>query len=808
MNFKTLRTLKIVIIHIVFTTSFFNHVYAQEQNSIIGIVTDESDNLLEGNILLLKPNDSVLVKGAFFTEGKINFENINLTIDQGLLRISSLGYEDYEKIIDKQEIDNGIDIGIIKLKESTLDLDEVLIQSKAPLFKTSPDGVLTVNVNETMLSSSINTMEILSKSPNVLVNDNSISVVGKGAALLYLNGKQISIERLGSIPVNRIDNVEVITNPSAKYDAEGRAVINITTINSENVGGTMVNVNHSVTKGEHFISYSAVNLDYSKNNWSISGDYSVRLGRDWNQYRTTKQITTNEGIITSNNNSEDNTRITYSSNYRMGVGYKINSKSDLSLEYEGLKDVFDLDIATDNSVLAPNDLEISRLQAVNNGETINTNDAFSLNYNTKLDTLGSSLFAGASYSFFKGGLDDFIEESDVVVDTRAFRKIVGVTDISLLTSQLDYSKVFKGGSTLEGGIKYANAVTKGDINFLSRQDGEDDFLSNPLFINNFRYEENIPAAYVQYSVPFKKKWHLKIGARSEYTNAKGVSEAFNETVIDTNYINLFPNASINYKVSDNVNVNLAHSSRIRRPKYQDLNPFIWYQDSLTFQQGNPRLIPEITRAFEGTISYKKHSLKVGYNDTKDLIRSVLLRGQAGPNSVVKQQVNIEKNRSYFVATTMSFNYGVWSSFNTARLTFSEIIDDRPQFQSEDITPQLYVYSYNSFDIKNVLELELQAIYEGDRNDGVYRNEEKYLIALGATKSFLDKSLTLSFVANDLFRLYDDIGSYEIGAINYNYSGRWNINYYRFSLVYKFGNLKKKNYKNKSVGKDEFKRIKQ
>ena len=780
--------------------------FSQSQYNVKAVVVDKMDSTLFGNVLVLSSQDSSFITGSYFMDGNVSVDRS--TKESFLMKIISTGFRDSIFPVAFEEGEELIDLGSIRLNGLETQLGELVISANIPLFEPSTDGTLKVNVQKTMLASSSSVREVLSKSPGVLVGENGVSVVGKGEALLYLNGKRITIERLGTIPVNQIKNIEVITNPSAKYDAQGKAVINIITVVNHSEGVQVMLV-QNLTMAKHFLSSSAANLHYRKKKWSLTGDYGVSFGKDWNQRNSVRLLNTEGGLYTSDNQNEENTRLTYVSNFRAGCEYRISEKSDVSLQWDGLYNIFDLDVDGDNAMTSPLG-ELTRLETFNDGQTKNLNNSISLNYNSQLDTLGSTLFLGGQLSTFSTRLFDLIDEEisvENVITSKALRRNSGQNDIGLLTGQVDYTKTFKNSSRLELGGKYADVQNHGTIDFSSKAEGEDTFTSYSEFSNDFEYNEKIPAIYGQYFGRIKKL-DYSIGVRSEYTMAQGISNVTSETVIDTNYLNIFPNVRVSGKIRDNWSVSYAYSERISRPQYQALDPFVWYQDSLTSVQGNPNLLPELTQANEGIIGFKKYSLKFGYSSSTNSSRFIVEPGNTGINSIVMKQANIQKLHSYYSTLSIPLAYKKWSSFNTLSLTYKQIEDDRPEFMVSEIVPQFYFYSFNQFKLKKKLKIEISGEYVGEQNDGIYQVDPTYSVTLGLSKTFMKGNLICRFMANDILKSYKEVGSYQIGNTTVNYDRKLNTNFYRFSAIYYFGKLWKVKYKNKLVGNDEFSRIKQ
>ena len=796
---------KTYLLALIFLFSY-SSILAQTNNpySITAQVVDEKDSLIMGNILILNYQDTTLLTGAYFLEGNPLVEGI--TQSPVLVKLTSMGYADILLVVKNDEHTSRIDLGKVMMRTTDAYLGEITVTAHVPLFEPSPDGSTRVNVQNTMLVASGSVREILSKSPNVMVTDDVVSVFGKGEALLYLNGKMVPIERLESIPANQVKSIEIITNPSARYDAQGKAVINIITVvnHSEGISGAVM---QNFTQAKHFLSSSALNLNYRKKRWSVSADYGISLGKDWVITTGNRIINTDLGVYTSDYALEEDSRYANVANYRFGVGYQINNKADVSVEYAGNYSRYDLDLVGSNKVVSPSNNRWD-FKTLTTGDLITINNSVIGNFNLALDTLGSYLFIGGQYSDYSNAPNEFIEERIFLNDeagNSAVRNNLGSNDIQIMTGQLDYMKTLKKGASLELGAKLAHTVNRGKIDFFTKAIEEEVYQKLPEFSNDFEYSEMITAFYAQLKGSLGKNVNYGVGARAEHTLAEGVSRIINQTVIDTSYFNIFPNASLNWKITKDWNAGILYSGRIERPKFLALDPFVWYQDSLTSRTGNPFLQPEITQAFEGVLGYKAYSLRFGYNHSLNHFRFAIYPGSAGANSVVIQPVNLQQMHSYFATTTIPIGVKFWDSYNTISVTLSKIKDDRPEFAVGSVNPQLYVYSYNGFKVKSLFKLELMGEYTGSKDDGIYQRKPTYSVSSGISRNFLNNSLECRFMVNDIFRSYRIANIYSVGQTVVDYEWRFSTHYYRLSLRYNFGKLKNTIYKNKKTGEEELRR---
>jgi hypothetical protein len=423
-----------------------------------------------------------------------------------------------------------------------------------------------------------------------------------------------------------------------------------------------------------------------------------------------------------------------------------------------------------------------------------------LNYNKTLDTLGSVLFIGTQYSNYNSNIDDFITENRTINGVNGIRRLENDmnNDISVSSTQFDFTKVFKNNKKLEVGAKFSHVNTTSATNFLIAENGGVFILDNNLS-NKFKYIEKIPATYLNYNGTINKV-NFGVGVRGEWTDYE-LNTSVGGQVLADKYFNVFPNLQLNTTVSKTLRLRTSYVSRITRPRYQALNPFVIYQDPFTTIEGNPNLIPEKIHAFEIGANYEKYDFRVGYNYSIDPIDAAALRG-INPNSYVLKAINLEKGHSYFASLAKTFSLKWWTSVNTINLSYNKLIDNKYDFVLVQPMPQLYLYSNNTFNINNICKIQLLAWYLGRKKYGLYDDYDRYMLMVGIEKDILKNKLKLRLVANDIFRRTNASGVYSVGKTDIYYNRTFNNSYFRFIATWNFGQLKKNNYKIKSTGQSE------
>jgi hypothetical protein len=777
-----------------FTTSL---VLSQNINSVSGRVLIETNEPLMGNVLTLSATDSAFLMGTSFVDTTFTLANVYRS--EVLLKFSSLMFSDtIIKVVYKGQANVNLGTIIVRPKETIL--DAVTVVGKLPLITHNDNGSIEVNVANTVLSASSSVTEILSKSPNVIENGGQLSVFGKGEAMLFLNGKQITNERLSSIPVSRILKIEVISNPSSMYDAEGKAVINIVTKAAEEegiLGTTSQQVTYSDFAGTNAQSF--VDMNYVKGKFSVIGNYSILFGENREFLKTTRTRPAVEEYLKSDLTTDWRRRLHNYSNYGLGVQYNVSSKSNISISYNGFLENLGGHVRSNNAIVtnADNSFYSSNIDK----DEVRTNNSVTLNYNRKVDPIGSALFIGTQYSRYSSDIDDFITENRTVNGAEGIRLLKNDVDhsITVSSSQLDFTKVLKKNQKLEMGAKFSYVTTESATNFFIAENGGSFNLDNTLS-NKFRYDEKIPAAYLTYAGTIKKI-NVSLGARGEWTDYELNTSVGERQTLSDNYFNIFPNLQLNTAISKVLKLRASYLSRITRPRYQALNPFVIYQDPFTTIEGNPNLIPEKVHAFEIGANYKDYDFRIGYNYTIDPIDAAALRG-ANPNSYVLKAINLDVGHTYFASLARTISLKWWTSVNTVNLSYNNLIDRKYDFVFVDPAPQIYLYSSNTFDVNRLFKLQLLAWYVGRKQYGLYDDYSRYMVMVGIEKTFLKNKLKLRLIANDILQRTNASGDYGVGRTDIFFDRTFNNAYFRFIATWNFGQLKETKFKIKSTGQPE------
>jgi hypothetical protein len=800
-------SLKTITFVIVFVFCLFQSVVAQTVSfSVKGKVNFEKDKVVEfGNVIALSLKDSSIVKGAPFQNGEFKLDG--LVKDSFLLKISSVGYKDYIKPIYKVTGDTLIDIEQITLLVD-ITLSEVTVVAKTPLFEMDGEKV-KINVEQTSLSSVGNALDVLKRSPGVMVNSSdAVMVFGKGTPIIYLDGMQISsVDILKSIPSSEIKSIEIINNPSAKYDAAGRALINIITIKN-NLEGYNGNVIQNTLYIKALFSYTGLRLNVTKKKWSVNAGLGTTMGEQWSSDIYNRTYKLQDTITMQMNNSiydtQNHTNMYY---YRAGVNYRFDSTSTIGFQYNGFYNLRH-DVSENINSITQDSIEQYLLKTHTETKPLSVNNNITANYTKRFDTLGTELFIAAQYGDFNiKNISNITQETTFGgLTTDLEKRNTNQNNINIISAQIDFTKVFSKKWKLESGIKETYISKTSDIKFENYR-SNDGWISDPDYLNGFSFTENIGAAYSE--LRFKqKKLNARLGGRAELTHSDGFSKTTNQALIQRQYLNFFPSAFVGYDFTKDLTAAVTLSSRITRPTFQDLDPFINYIDSLTSFRGNPYLLPEYTYSAEASLIYMKEaSLTFNYSRTNGALRLVVDKLNDGSGAFTATTKNLDRSETYSLGITIPYELKWWTTSNYFGYFLNTFTYNQDGLIIANNKPTFSLYLYNEFRFKKICALQIDYQYTSSAVDGIFISKPFSMLSVALKKTFFKDKLTCRVTASDVFSQYIMAGNSNIPTYDLSYVSRTSTHYFLLALNYKFGKLKNVNYQNRSVNDEQDNRVK-
>lgn len=760
--------------------------------SISGAVRDaEGLPIAFANIILKQAQDSAVVKGVSTNEKGI-FVLDKISPDDYVLSVSFIGFTEVHKSISLQR---STDMGTVTLKESSQQLDEVSILVKRPTLKKEADRLVFTIENTALIEGTM--FEVLKNTPGILVLDNSIQVKNSKPTV-YINDKKVQlnteelIQLLEGSSANNIKSVEVITNPSAKYDASSGAVINI--VMSKNlITGYRGNVFANFEQGV-FPRYNPGTSHFFKNekidffaNYSYSQD---KINRDQdevvNYYDGTNAI---DEIFKSNVN-----RNTWSKthNFNFNFDYTLNANNTLSFTSNMLVlPYFKYKINNSTQVLGANEALKYFFNANNFSDDDKYNLGFDLDYIHKFKNPGETLALNAHYTTFdynrnQNVKSDYFDADGSFLETTAFQTD-NHQDTNIYTAKADYTLPLGDAGNLELGAKGSNIKSSSNITQFDQVNGTQ--IIDPNNTDAFDYDEVIVAGYVNFSKDWDKL-NLVTGLRAEQTNVKSNSVLEGSTKTQ-DYLDWFPTASLSYTVSDQVSIYTNYKKSIQRPNYQNLNPFQFYLNDVNIVTGNPNLQPVIVdHAVIGTsLAQGTYTLEAYYKTYSNTIFELPFQDNVN-NILIYTPVNLDKTVefgfdfiTYFYVLENWSVYFVTSFFNTQdEAEFEGIKIDRDQWSNYSVLSNDFTFLKDKS-----LNVNFNLTYMSKSMSGFREVQDILASELTMSKSVLKNKGSVSLVISDLFNTQNfDISSRYLNQNSRIYYDQ-DTRFIKLGFRYKFGN---------------------
>ncbi len=745
-----------------------------KKGKITGTVTDGNTKTIESaTISLLRANDTSVVKVSVAAKtGKYEFD----AVPEGkyFVAITAVGHtKGFSKIFEVTTTNPVVALESIELFPVSRDLKAVTVSSKKPLIEQKIDRMV-VNVDASVTNLGSSALEVLEKSPGIAVDkDGNISLKGKQGVIVLIDGRETQLggtdlaNYLRSLNANQLDQVEIMTNPPARFDASGTSgVINIKMKKTKTMGYNGA-LNAGYGQGYYPKANEGLNLNYRKNKVNVFSNLSHNYNKSFNQLeikrsfreKTTKELISNFDQISRGQRESNN----YSS--RVGIDYFASKRTTLGIAVNGF--------LSDRSFISRNTTNISdqwgqpanQTKAVGEGEQRFKNFGTNLNFRRVTDTLNSELTADLdfvmydsknqqnlfNYYFTAGGAPK--EKGDSLLGTLP-------QNIKIYGARLDYTKNLKKEMRWEGGVKTSLVRTDNNAIYDSVVQG---IIVNDLSrSNHFIYEENINAAYINFSAPINKKWTIQAGFRLENTNAKGLSTGSEYDTVQNkfvpidkafkrNYSQLFPTTYLQYKLNQSNSFVLNYGRRIRRPDYQRLNPFINFIDRYTYQIGNPDLKPQFSHTIELSHNYKGIiTTTLNYSRTTDIIQQVLEQNEERNETYVRQ-ANIANQRQFGMSLNVAMPVTKWWRnnlfVNLFNNKFDGIVNDT--LVSIDAT-SLQLNGSQQVTFAKTWSAEISGFFRTGGVEGVIIGKSLGMIAAGISKEIFKKKATIRLNVRDIF----------------------------------------------------------
>ena len=766
---------------------------AKEVSKISGKVLDQKGEAVPfANIALINVAAGGLVDGTVSNEeGEFLIE----TVKTGNVKlvISSIGFKSFES--ESFELVSGLikEMGTISIEDEMTGLNEVTVQSTRPEIIIEPDKTI-VNVEGTVMAEGSNVLDVIGRSPGIYVDqDGIINLNGRSGVVVMINDRQTYMSAtdlanfLRAMPADNIKSLEVINNPSARFDAEGSAgVINII-LKKNSVDGVFGNIQAGGQYNGLWAPIGGIALNVKQGKWTTNANLNYNEYAIYNDLEIERNFTLPEGI--SNFSQESRIKQRDKNLFFSGAAnYEINENHNLGLNIQ-VSNSNDINTNTSaTEITSPVMTENSYLDSDNTAEGHSDRVFGNIHYEGKLDSVGTKITSDVDFTRMNSNSESLLTNLTWTGQDQAGGmqdRILTLNDMyyNIFTAKVDFVKPLKNGSTFETGLK--GSWVKSDNNLdLSRSNEDGPFEPDPSS-NRFIYHENVLAAYASYKGKFSDKVSFQAGLRGEYSDIEGNSVTLNQLNAQ-NYFNLFPSAFIQHQVSENYQIVYTANRRITRPNYRLLNPFVYYIDPLTSERGNPNLKPQYSNNFEMNHVVKgMYQFTVGYSETQDAFMQVFIQDQEDRTTTTFTD-NFDKTRNAnFRAIVPVQIKEWWGTSNMVQVNYNRFKSQIGDDYLDNAQTSFMVRSQHNFTLPKGFKVELMGMYLGPQIWGQGSIEGFGWVDAGVTKTIMKDKLTIAVNGTDLFRTQVIRAKVDFADIDTSFRQYRSNQGIRFTLRYRF-----------------------
>ncbi|RAU81572.1 TonB-dependent receptor domain-containing protein [Pontibacter arcticus] len=696
-----------------------------------------------------------------------------------------------------------VELPVISLTKAAFALKEAVVEGAKPLIEQQIDK-LVFNVAQSPVAANGNLVEVLQRAPGVQVdNSDKITLKGKPVTVTidgkqtHLSGEQLA-NYLKSLQGATVEKVEIMSNPSAKYDAQGAGgMLNIVTKRDKKLGFSGV-LTQGVGYGQHGKANTGFTFNYKSKKLGIFGNTGYSYDKSSNESTITRNF--NSAESGRSNFTQEGTGLTRAQggNARIAVDYYLNPTSTLGIMASGN---LNKNSSEDKSITRIQTQEVltDQLRQLNESDSKWQRTTFNINYKKRFATPGQELTVDGDLSRYAadGGIQYTTRFAETGQLNEQLARNLTETDIHIKSFKLDYAHPLSEKTMLETGAKVSVVTTNNDMQFDSLR--QQVWRPESLRSNSFDYQEQINAAYVNMSSQLSAKLGVQLGLRGEQTISEGYSPTLKAEPVKRDYFQLFPSAFLSYQASEKHQYGLSYSRRIGRPSYKDLNPFVYYIDRYTTDQGNPYIRPSLTNSFEFNYMFaQQYSFSIGYQEADDNFEKVILQDEQ-TREVRQVYQNFDNARGYTFSASVPVSFGKYVSvYNNLGVYY---IDQKlGNVVSEGFAVMANSAAY--FKILQKYSAEVSGTYNYNGAYGVYQVKPNVYFNLGVSREFNDKRSSLRLSVNDIFNTNQSDLTARYGNVDLNSRYRWEGRKVKLSFSYRLGNQNVKAANRKSTSSSE------
>lgn len=788
-----------------------------QRGKISGTLLDEQGRPLEGiTAELVRTKDSSLVKAAVSDKkGLIEFETVRF--GSYLVRTSSATHERSFSAAVNLGAETA-SFGSLTLKPASKELQSVQVSTKKPFLQRLNDRMI-VNVDNSVINAGSSAFDVLERSPGVLIDPNdNISMRGRAGVIIMIDGKPSPmsgadlVNYLRSLPSNAIDRIELITNPSSKYDAAGNAGIIDIRMKKDQRFGTNGSISAGYGQGVYPKANSSISFNTRNKKSNIFGGYNYAYRMNLNHLILDRNFFTPAGVFTGQDLKDNYTKIPLNlHSVRLGADFYPNKKTVLGFVVNSNFNLFSPHNDNHSSVIDENKQPRFKFNTQTKNDQENKNAVANFNIKHTFDSTGRELTADIDYGIFRSNNDSRVAtqyynlngsplQPDYILDGDQRGKL------DLFTVKADYVNPLKKNGKIEAGFKTSFVQADNDARFFDMSNGSP--VDDVNKTNHFYYDENINAGYFIYKKNYKK-WDLQFGLRAENTNVK-TRQVKGDVRWDSSYTQLFPSAFFTYRPREDHSFGFSISRRIDRPNYSQLNPFLFLIDVTTYSTGNPSLLPQFTWSYELSYTLKNINFTLGYSRTTKSQNVVITRFKdvfpnipAEDNITVQIPVNLSST-DYFgltIAAPVKITKW-WNMMNNANIFYNHFNGSLGVTTLDNGKAVADLRTNNTFTLKKGWTAEFNANYNSGGQYGFMELRPQWGIGAGVQKTMMKGKGTLRLNITDIFWT-----NLPRATITYNnYIEIWRA--YRetrvanLNFTYRFGSNKVQQARRRTTGSEE------
>ncbi len=801
----------------------FVGLFAQTTVKISGSIKSADGKFVEAAVVMLsRVKDSVLLKSTLTNKEGI-YEFDKLTQGNYLITVNAVGFETKKNKSISILAENAVtQVEPILLTAVSSELKGVVVTSRKPFIENKIDKMV-VNVDASPTNTGLSALEVLEKSPGINIdNEDNISIKGKQGVIIlidgkpsYLNGKDLA-NFLRNMPSTQLDVLEIMTQPSSKYDASGNSgVINIKTKKSK-ANGFNGSVSSTAIIANYFKHTHSLNLNLRKNKWNIFGNYSFSGWKGFNDINISRSFRANASTA-ANRYFKQNTYGVFKGfphTFKVGADYSLSSKTTIGAVVSGLLD--DRQFVSEGVNKIYDSLNNQVQYNVSNTKNKDpwNNLSANINFRHLIDKKGKELTADIDYAMFRTDGNQYSDNylynmSGNLVESPFLLRGYLPASIDIYTAKVDYSQPLPGDARLEAGFKSSYVKTDNDAQYTLYDAVQDQWVNDVTRSNHFIYKENINAAYINYNRQIKK-WGIQLGLRAEQTTAEG-NQIMKNSVFKRNYTQLFPTAFISYKPNDNNTYAVNFGRRIERPGYQDLNPFQFLLDRYSYREGNPMLQPQFSYNAELSYNYKGQlNIAANISSTNDIMNDVIKTNKDGENfSTFQTKENIASRLNIGLAINYNKQIKKWWTTNVFVNVYNNQFSGFIGAEKIDFSVTAFNTNIsNQFVMGKGWSGEMSGFFNS-RNliSSVIVAQPQGIFSLGVGKQILQQKGTIRFNMRDPFWLMKFNGTTEMDKFVANIDSRWDNRRWIFTFSYRFGkSIQQQQRRRNMASQDEQNRV--